>query len=153
MARHLTTPTMSIDTQDARADVDVGADANANANESVWTHTLILTGELTQRSAHALESEIERLYERGVARVTLDLRQLAYIDSIGVAVISFCCGLWRRRGYGLALVPGSRPVQRAFEREGVIATLPFENDEVNARRLRASALALHARDGRDGRER
>src|SRR5690349_4619284 len=45
-------------------------------------HTLVLTGELDRRSAHALEAEIERLCEDGVAGITLDLRELTYIDSI-----------------------------------------------------------------------
>src|SRR5271155_3899543 len=61
-------------------------------------HTLILTGELDGGSARALETEIERLCEEGVTGITLDLRGLKYIDSIGVAVIAFRCGLCRRRG-------------------------------------------------------
>src|SRR5665213_1368970 len=51
---------------------------------SLWTHTLILTGELTHRSAHLLEAEIERLCEQGVTDITLDLRQLTSLDSIVV---------------------------------------------------------------------
>jgi anti-anti-sigma factor len=111
------------------------------------SHTLILTGELTHRSAHALEVEIERLCEEGVSSITLDLRQLRDIDSIGAAVISFRCGLCQRQGYGFALIPGSRPIQRAFERAGMINLLPFQDDEVAARRLRVATPAQRSRDG------
>jgi anti-anti-sigma factor len=96
------------------------------ASVDVQTHTLILTGELDHRSAHALEAEIERLCEEGVTGITLDLRELTYIDPIGVAVIAFRCGLCKRRGYDFALIPGSRFVHRAFEQAGVTDLLPFQ---------------------------
>jgi anti-anti-sigma factor len=91
----------------------------ALASEKAWTHTLVLSGELHQRSAHALEAEIERLCEAGVTGITLDLRGLTYIDPIGVAVIAFRCGLCERRGYDFAVIPGSRFVHRALEQAGV----------------------------------
>ena len=95
------------------------------ASVDVQTHTLILTGQLDHRSAPALEAEIERLCEGGVTGITLDLRELTYIDAIGVAVIAFRCGLCKRRGYDFALIPGSRFVHRAFEQAGVTDLLPF----------------------------
>ncbi len=165
MEPDLTTSTVSIETRNDglatvtganRASTAFGGDATQTAGSepgsvlgsvSVRTHTLILTGELTYRSAHALEVEIERLCEEGVSAITLDLRQLTHIDPIGVAVISFRCGLCRRHGYGFALVPGSRSIHRAFEQAGVIGLLPFQNDEIAARRLRASVPAQRSRDG------
>jgi anti-anti-sigma factor len=105
----------------------------------VWTHTLVLTGALTHRSAHALEVEIERLCDEGVTAITLDLRELTHIDSIGVAVVAFRCGLCQRQGLGFALIPGTQPIQRVFEQAGVSELLPFQVDEVAARRLRAPA--------------
>jgi anti-anti-sigma factor len=113
---------------------------------SVWTHTLILTGELTRRSAHALELEMERLCEQGVTDITLDLSQLGYIDATGVAVIAFRSGLCERQGYGFALIPGSRVVHEAFEQAGVSEMLPFLEDEM-ARRRRVSGSAARFRDG------
>lgn len=92
---------------------------------SSWSHRLILTGELTHRSAQALEVEIERLCEEGVTDITLDLRELTGIDPVGVAVIAFRCGLCEKRGYGFTVVPGSRSVHRAFEEAGVLGMLPF----------------------------
>jgi anti-anti-sigma factor len=108
-------------------------------NVSVRVHRLILTGGLTHSSAHTLEVEIERLLEEGVTGITLDLRQLTYIDSIGVGVIAFRCHLCRRQGHSFALIPGPQFVQRAFEEAGVIDQLPFQEDELAARRLRLRA--------------
>jgi anti-anti-sigma factor len=94
-----------------------------------WTHRLALSGELTHRSATALEAEIERLCEEGVTALVLDLRELTHIDPIGVAVIAFRCKLCKRRGCELTLVRGPRSIQRAFEREGLADSLPFSDAE------------------------
>jgi len=102
------------------------------ARVSAGPHTLILTGALDRGSAGTLEREIERLCEEGVSGITLDLRELTYIDSIGVAVVVFRCGLCRRRGYEFALIPGPRFVHRAFEQAGVSDLLPFQAQEVAA---------------------
>jgi anti-anti-sigma factor len=100
---------------------------------NTWNHTLILTGELNHRSAHSLELEIERLCEEGVTDITLDLRDLTAIDSVGVAVIAFRCGLCEKRGYGFRLIRGPQTVQRGFEQAGVLGMLPFEDgDETGA---------------------
>jgi anti-anti-sigma factor len=88
-------------------------------------HTLVLTGELDSSSAHALEAEIERLCEERVTSITLDLRELTYIDPIGVAVIAFRCRLCQRRGYEFALIAGGRMIHRAFEQAGMDGLLPF----------------------------
>ena len=114
-----------------------------------WTHTLVLTGELDRASAHALEAEIERLCEEGVTGITLDLRELTYIDSIGVAVIAFRCDLCKRRGYDFALIPGSPSIHRAFEQAGLSELLPFQEDDVAAPARPALAFSHHARAGGD----
>jgi anti-anti-sigma factor len=164
MERHPTTSTVSISTQDVggatgahasrtNAALDRNTRTQPARNEpgavlrsvNVWTHTLILAGELTYRSAPLLEVEIEGLCEKGVTDITLDLRQLTYIDSIGVAVIAFRYGLCRRQGYGFTLIPGSRLIHRAFERAGVIDLLPFQGDEIAARRLLASRPPVFTR--------
>ena len=164
MERHLTTSTAGIDTQTpgTTPEIHIGrtnttsdrtmptqpvrkASSPDSRSAEDWAHTLILSGELTHRSAHTLELEIERLRAKGVTDITLDLRQLTYIDSIGVAVISFRCGLYRRQGYGFTLIPGSRLVNRAFEQAGVIDLLPFQGDEVAARRIRSSMPGRRSR--------
>ena len=99
--------------------------ALADVEVKLWTHTLVLTGELDRRSAHTLEAEIERLCREGVTGITLDLRELSYIDWIGVAVIAFRCGHCKKRGCDFTLIPGSPSIQRAFDRVGVSDSLPF----------------------------
>ncbi len=117
------------------------------ASVSLRTHTLILTGELDYRSAHPLEAAIERLCEERVTGITLDLRELTYIDSIGVAVIAFRWGLCKRRGYDFALIPGSRFIHRAFEQAGVTDLLPFQQDDIGAPRMPALVRGHRLRDG------
>jgi anti-anti-sigma factor len=115
---------------------------------SSWNHTLILTGDLTHRSAQAVELEIERLCEEGVTDITLDLRELTGIDPVGVAVIAFRCGLCEKRGYGFRLIRGPHVVQHAFERAGVLGILPFQDgDEA------AASLGAHAHRSLDAVER
>ena len=111
------------------------------ASVGVREHTLILTGELDRRSAHALEAEIERLCAEEVTSITLDLRELRYIDPVGVAVIAFRCRLCQRRGYDFALIPGGRMIHRAFEQAGVVGLLPFQHDSVASTRLEEQAVA------------
>ena len=148
MKRHLTASAVSIGTQRGSGAGGVANLTPTSINESTRTqpassepsvalasvsvraHTLVLTGELDRRSAHALEAEIERLCKEGVTGITLDLRELTYIDSIGVAVIAFRCRLCKSRGYDLALIPGSRIIHRAFEQAGVEDLLPFRQDDV-----------------------
>jgi anti-anti-sigma factor len=100
----------------------------ALASVSEWTHTIVLSGELTHRSAHSLEVEIERLCAAGVTGITIDLRELAEIDPIGVAVIAFRSGLCKRRGYEFTLIAGSRHVRRGFEQAGVAYLLPPDEE-------------------------
>jgi anti-anti-sigma factor len=104
------------------------------AGAGVRRHTLALVGELDQRSARILEAEIEHLCAQGIEGITLDLRELTYIDPVGVAVIAVCCDLCRKRGHDFALVPGPRFVQRAFERAGVSHLLPVQEDAIVVRR-------------------
>lgn len=116
---------------------------------SLRTHTLILTGALDGGSAHALEAEIERLCGEGVTGITLDLRDLTYIDPTGVAVIAFRCGLCQKRGYDFALIPGSRFIQRVFEEAGATDLLPFQEEDVAPPRAPALLLSHRTRDGCD----
>jgi anti-anti-sigma factor len=170
MERHRTTSKGSIDTRNESSTTglavmraDTACDGNTvfdrnrwalptrnqphplSESVSIWMHTLTLTGELTHRSAHTLEVEIERLFDEGVTSITLDLRQLTHIDPLGVAVIAFRCRLSKRQGHGLLLIAGSRCVQCAFEEAGVIDQLPFQEDVLAARRLRDAAPGRAAR--------
>lgn len=165
MKRHQLASAVSVDTRNERGAVPSAVDRTQTAFDdntgeghasseprvvlasvSIRTHTLILTGELDGASALVLEAEIERLCGDGVTGITLDLRELENIDSIGVAVIAFRCGLCQRRGYDFALIPGSRLVQRAFEQAGVAELLPFQQEDVETPRLPALVLGHRSRD-------
>lgn len=149
MKRHMTASAVSIDTrregggpgsaatrthaafkESARTRRSGSDRSLALASVSVWNHTLLLTGDLTHRSAHLLEMEIERLCEQGVTGITLDLRGLTHIDSSGVAVIAFRSGLCKRRGCDFALIAGSPEIQQVFQRANVVGGLPFQQDDV-----------------------
>jgi anti-anti-sigma factor len=99
------------------------------ADASLRTHTLIPTGRLDRRSAPILEAEMERLHESGVSSLVLDLRQLAYVDSTGLAVLAFRCELCKRQGYDLRLIPGSRLMRRAFEAAGITDFVSSPQDD------------------------
>ena len=148
MKRHLTAPEVTIGRRNGGAvsriasrqstAANVGARARPAAREqkatlasvTVHTHTLGLTGELHRLSAYALEAEIERLCDEGVTAITLDLRELDYIDATGIAVIAFRARLCKRRGYEFAVIPGSRFMHRALAQAGVSDLLPFEDSEL-----------------------
>ena len=112
----------------------------------VRTHTLVLTGALDYRSAHALEAEIERLCEEGVSAITLDLRELEYIDAVGVAVVVFRSGLCKRRGHDFALIAGSPSIHRAFEQAGVTELVVFQQEDLAAPRLPVLVVGHRFRD-------
>jgi anti-anti-sigma factor len=111
----------------------------------VWRHTIVLTGGLTHRTAHELEVEIEQRCADGVTAITLDLRELKYIDSSGVAVIAFRSRLCKRRGYEFAVVAGSPMMRRAFAQAGV-GSLLDEVDEPDLGQVHSLALTEQARD-------
>jgi anti-anti-sigma factor len=105
---------------------------------------------LDRHSAPVLEAEIERLYDSGVTSLVLDLRELAHVDSTGLAVIAFRCELGKRRGYGLSLIPGSRLMQRAFEELGVTDLLPPPEGRIAASRLPAATSERPSADMASG---
>jgi anti-anti-sigma factor len=112
----------------------------------VWRHTIVLTGALTHRTAHQLEIEIEQRCADGVTAITLDLRDLTYIDPIGVSVIAFRSRLCKRRGYDFSVVAASPMMRRALAQAGV-GSLHDEIDEPDLGQVHSLALGEHARDG------
>jgi anti-anti-sigma factor len=133
-----------------RKQVASGAPALTLASASVWAHTLVLSGALNHRSAAELEAEIERLCERGVTAITLDLRELTSIDSVGVAVIVFRSRLCERLGCDFALVAGGPRVHGAFEQAGVTDLLTFREDHAEVAGTRLAASASGSRRFLDG---
>jgi anti-anti-sigma factor len=104
-------------------------------------HTLVLAGELDRLSAPVLETEIERLCEAGVMTLTLDVRALSAIDSVGVAVIVHRCGWCARRGCQMSLLADAGPVQRAFAEAGAGGRVEFLSAPATAVELGVGAQA------------
>jgi anti-anti-sigma factor len=117
----------------------------ALASVGVWRHTIVLTGALTHRTVHELEVEIEQRCADGVTAITLDLRELTYIDPIGVAVIAFRSRLCKRRGYEFAVVAGAPMMRRAFAQAGV-GSLLDQVDEPDLGQVHSLALTEQVRD-------
>lgn len=78
-------------------------------------HTVVPTGELDMASAVELEASVVRLSENGTERITLDLRQLKFVDCCGVRAVVTASGLCAAQGYEFRVIPGPPAVQRVFE--------------------------------------
>jgi anti-anti-sigma factor len=116
-------------------------------------HTLVLAGELDRASAPVLETEIERLCEQGVVALTLDLRTLSEIDTVGVAVIVHRSGWCARRGCHMSLLADTGPVQSAFAKAAASTRVEFVQGAVTEVELPAHAqprqpVREHERAGR-----
>jgi anti-anti-sigma factor len=105
----------------------------ALASAPVWKHKLILTGTLDHRTVVELEDEIECLCEEGVTTLTLDLRQLDAIDSVGARTIAFQGAACKTRGRDFAVVPGSPVVHRALVEAGAESLLEGDPGERGVR--------------------
>jgi anti-sigma B factor antagonist len=92
-------------------------------------HRLLLSGELEIASVPTLEGAVKRLCTEGTTAITLDLSELMFIDSTGLAAIIFAGRLCEKHGYGFSLIQGPRAVQRLFELTGLIDVLPFRDEQ------------------------
>lgn len=89
--------------------------------------TLKLAGELDTGSVSLLESVAERHFSSRARAVTLDLSELMFIDSTGLAAVVLVSRLCERDGRELQIIPGPRAVQRLFEITGLVDVLPFQD--------------------------
>jgi anti-anti-sigma factor len=116
------------------------------ASAPAWRHKLILTGSLDRRTVVELEDEIECLCEEGVTTLTLDLRQLDAIDSVGAKAIASHGAACKRRGHDFAVVPGSPDVHRALAEAGAEGLLADDPGEISVVRLTARVSDSTHRD-------
>src|ERR1700761_9657438 len=75
---------------------------------------IALRGELDLAHAYTFDEELRRVEEARPACVVLDLRELTFLDSCGLARLLAARRRARRLGHRLLLVRGSRAVQRLF---------------------------------------
>jgi anti-sigma B factor antagonist len=88
-------------------------------------HTLRLRGELDMAGVPSVEAFVKRICAGDPSSVTLDLTDLSFIDSTGLAAIVHVSGLCAKHGYRFQIVPGPPAVQRLFEVTGLDGVLPF----------------------------
>lgn len=93
---------------------------------SAGRHVLKLNGDLDVATAPDLQAAVVRICASGTRIVTLDLRDLAFMDSSGLAAIIAASRLCRNLAYEFRLIPGPPAVQRVFELTGVADGLQFE---------------------------
>jgi anti-sigma B factor antagonist len=91
-------------------------------------HTLVLSGDLDMTAAATLQAVIVSCV-RSRPGLTLDLRQLRFIDSSGLHLILFAEQLCQDKQAEFALIPGPEPVQRVFAVAGLVDRLPFRRAE------------------------
>ncbi|HEY7282678.1 MAG TPA: STAS domain-containing protein [Actinomycetota bacterium] len=87
------------------------------AVETRWNDgeaTLVLTGELDLSTAPEVEEALAGAEGKQPARMVLDLRQLAFMDSTGLRVVLAADGRARKDGRRLEVVPGPPQVHRVF---------------------------------------
>jgi anti-sigma B factor antagonist len=103
---------------------------------------LVLAGELDLNNAETLAAEIARTKVANDGALTIDLRELAFIDSTGIALL---VSVFRRVNAGggrLQLVPSrSEAVRRVMELTGLDRTLPFAPEGSAARPRRPAERA------------
>lgn len=78
-----------------------------------------VTGELDQRVARRLVSQLERFIEQGVRVIRVDLRGVSFLDSAGVKALLCCLRKLRALGGRLLLTRPSQPVRRIFAALGL----------------------------------
>jgi anti-anti-sigma factor len=85
-----------------------------------------LRGEFDMKATFTVEPALERLVEEpGIARITIDLSGLSFVDSTGIGVLLRVQRETDARGIELTIAPGPHPVQRVFVTAGVADVLPF----------------------------
>jgi anti-sigma B factor antagonist len=102
------------------------------------SRVLVPAGELDIASVDLLNAAVERACGDGARSVTLDLRELSFIDSTGLAAIVLASRLCDTNGLELLLIPGSPATQRLFEMTGLIDVLPFRASDEQAGRAEAA---------------
>jgi len=90
--------------------------------------TLTLVGELDLVTTPRLSKYLSTLAQTGQGLIVIDLRQLTFLDSIGVRALVAADSFVRRDGWSLAIVKGPPQVQRVLEICGLTEVLPLADE-------------------------
>lgn len=91
--------------------------------------TIAISGDLDMAGTRRLQPQLDRLMEDVRPDVlVLDLRGVDFIDSIGLSLLVEAHEAALGGEFRLAIVRGTRDVQRIFEQAGYEGVLPFVDD-------------------------
>lgn len=82
-------------------------------------------GELDIATTPELEQALADATDRGVTEIVLDLRELTFMDSTGLRALAQASTRADAAGVDLAIVRGSRQIERVLEISGLRALLPL----------------------------
>ena len=82
-------------------------------------------GELDLATVPVVIDHLSELQAAGVKHLTLDLRDVSFLDSTGVQMILVWDARSRAEGFAFSLVAGSPSVQRLFDVTGLTERLNF----------------------------
>jgi anti-anti-sigma factor len=89
---------------------------------------IALRGELDLAHAYTFDEELRRIEESRPSCVVLDLRELSFMDSCGLARLLAARRRARRLGHRLVLVRGPKAIQRLFALSAVDEAFEMVND-------------------------
>ena len=89
------------------------------------TKIVTFRGELDLSNADTARSTLEALEREDGADLLLDLGELEFCDSTGLALIVSAASRCRDNGHGLKLLKAGPSVQRVFKLTGLEDQLPF----------------------------
>ncbi|HXD54187.1 MAG TPA: STAS domain-containing protein [Solirubrobacteraceae bacterium] len=87
-------------------------------------HVLMLSGSLDLDSAAELESVLARLAVDGAQEIELDLRDLEFLDSAGLAALLACRDLCAEGGTACYVVSGRGAADKLLSLTGLQGVLP-----------------------------
>jgi anti-sigma B factor antagonist len=99
-------------------------DFNLDTHSHEDSLELVITGDLDMAATFKLEPAVERLLaEQDVRRLTLDLRDVRFMDSTGLGALLAIRDRTRQLGIEMRLVAISEPVQRLIDMSGTGSVL------------------------------
>jgi anti-sigma B factor antagonist len=97
------------------------------------TVVLGLAGELDLATAGSVEAAVARARAGGLARLVLDLRELAFLDSTGIQEILRADLASREEHFELVIIRGPRAVERLFSLLELHERVTVVDDDPDAR--------------------
>lgn len=93
--------------------------------QTAYAVQFVLRGELDLGTVGALEQELRDAWARDARRIEIDLREVTFIGSTGVAVLLEANARAREAGAELTLIRGPMAVHRIFELTGIESQFEF----------------------------